>query len=55
MKGPRCGVSQARYGITADYSPMRHMASFEPVYTYDDTDIHTLVPGEDLTGVAAFE
>jgi len=43
-------------GITADYSPMRHMANFETVYTYEGThDIHTLVLGEDLTGVPAFE
>ena len=43
-------------GITADYSPMRHMANFETVYTYEGThDIHTLILGEDLTGIAAFE
>ena len=43
-------------GITTDYSPMRHMANFETVYTYEGThDIHTLVLGEDLTGIAAFE
>jgi alkylation response protein AidB-like acyl-CoA dehydrogenase len=43
-------------GITTDYSPMRHMANFETVYTYEGThDIHTLVLGEDLTGFAAFE
>ncbi len=42
-------------GITADYSPMRHMANFETVYTYEGThDIHTLVLGEDLTGLSAF-
>ncbi len=43
-------------GITGDYSPMRHMANFETVYTYEGThDIHTLILGEDLTGLAAFE
>ncbi|MEZ3115737.1 acyl-CoA dehydrogenase family protein [Halobaculum sp. MBLA0147] len=43
-------------GITADYSPMRHMANLETVYTYEGThDIHTLILGEDLTGFAAFE
>jgi alkylation response protein AidB-like acyl-CoA dehydrogenase len=43
-------------GITTDYSPMRHMANMETVYTYEGThDIHTLVLGEDLTGIAAFE
>ena len=42
-------------GITADYSPMRHMANLETVYTYEGThDIHTLILGEDLTGVQAF-
>ncbi len=43
-------------GITADYSPMRHMANMETVYTYEGThDIHTLVLGEDLTGIQAFQ
>ncbi|MFB6073911.1 MAG: acyl-CoA dehydrogenase family protein [Haloarculaceae archaeon] len=43
-------------GITTDYPPMRHLANVETVYTYEGTDdIHTLVLGEDLTGVGAFE
>ena len=43
-------------GITLDYSPMRHMANMETVYTYEGThDIHTLILGNDLTGFAAFE
>jgi glutaryl-CoA dehydrogenase len=43
-------------GITADYSPMRHMANMETVYTYEGThDIHSLILGEDLTGIAAFQ
>ncbi len=43
-------------GITLDYSPIRHMANMETVYTYEGThDIHTLILGEDLTGIAAFE
>jgi len=43
-------------GITADYSPMRHMANIETVYTYEGThDIHTLILGHDLTGIPAFE
>jgi acyl-CoA dehydrogenase/glutaryl-CoA dehydrogenase len=43
-------------GITTDYSPMRHMANLETVYTYEGThDIHTLILGEDLTGIPAYE
>jgi alkylation response protein AidB-like acyl-CoA dehydrogenase len=43
-------------GITTDYPPMRHLANMETVYTYEGThDIHSLILGEDLTGVAAFE
>jgi alkylation response protein AidB-like acyl-CoA dehydrogenase len=35
---------------------MRHLANIETVYTYEGThDIHTLVLGEDLTGIPAFE
>jgi glutaryl-CoA dehydrogenase len=41
--------------ITADYSPMRHMANMENVYTYEGThDIHTLIVGEDLTDIAVY-
>jgi len=43
-------------GITTDYPPMRHRANMETVYTYEGThDIHSLILGEDLTGIAAFE
>ncbi|MFC7073919.1 acyl-CoA dehydrogenase family protein [Halovenus rubra] len=42
-------------GITLDYSPMRHMVNMETVYTYEGThDIHTLIIGEDLTGIPAY-
>jgi alkylation response protein AidB-like acyl-CoA dehydrogenase len=35
---------------------MRHMANLETVYTYEGThDIHTLILGEDLTGLQAYE
>ena len=45
-----------RNGITADYPPMRHLANMETVYTYEGThDIHSLILGEDLTGLSAFE
>ncbi|SEH17730.1 glutaryl-CoA dehydrogenase [Natronorubrum sediminis] len=43
-------------GITTDYSPMRHMANLETVYTYEGThDIHTLVLGEAFTGLKAYQ
>ncbi|WP_123622470.1 acyl-CoA dehydrogenase family protein [Halorubrum sp. CSM-61] len=43
-------------GITADYPPMRHMTNMETVYTYEGThDIHTLILGEDLTGIPAYQ
>ncbi len=43
-------------GITSDYSPMRHLANMETVYTYEGThDIHSLIVGHDLTGLQAFE
>ena len=42
-------------GITVDYSPMRHLANMETVYTYEGThDIHSLILGHDLTGYEAF-
>jgi glutaryl-CoA dehydrogenase len=43
-------------GILGEHSPMRHLANVETVYTYEGThDIHSLILGEDLTGIAAFE
>jgi alkylation response protein AidB-like acyl-CoA dehydrogenase len=43
-------------GITTDYPPMRHLANVETVYTYEGThDVHSLILGEDLTGISAFE
>ncbi len=42
-------------GISLEYSPIRHMANIESVYTYEGTDdIHTLIIGNDITGIAAF-
>jgi glutaryl-CoA dehydrogenase len=42
-------------GILAEYQAMRHMANLESVYTYEGThDIHTLILGEDVTGMGAF-
>ena len=43
-------------GILAEYASMRHMANLESVYTYEGThDIHTLIIGQAVTGMAAFE
>ena len=42
-------------GITDRYSPIRHLMNLESVYTYEGTnDIHTLVIGQDVTGIDAF-
>lgn len=42
-------------GITTDYCPIRHMANLESVKTYEGThDIHTLILGQDITGLSAF-
>jgi len=43
-------------GVTLDYSPIRHMANIESVFTYEGThEMHTLIIGEDITGISAFE
>jgi glutaryl-CoA dehydrogenase len=43
-------------GILAEYSSMRHMENLESVYTYEGThDIHTLIIGQAVTGLSAFE
>jgi glutaryl-CoA dehydrogenase len=42
-------------GILNEYSSMRHMCNLESVYTYEGThDIHTLIIGEHITGLAAY-
>jgi len=42
-------------GITEDYPIMRHMMNLESVKTYEGThDIHALILGQHLTGVAAY-
>jgi glutaryl-CoA dehydrogenase len=42
-------------GIVDDYCVMRHMNNLESVYTYEGThDIHKLIIGERITGIAAF-
>jgi glutaryl-CoA dehydrogenase len=43
-------------GITDEYQCGRHMCNLESVYTYEGThDIHTLVLGEAVTGIAAYK
>ncbi len=43
-------------GILAEYASMRHMANLESVYTYEGThDVHSLVLGQAITGISAFE
>ena len=42
-------------GIVDDYCIMRHMNNLESVFTYEGTnDIHKLVIGEKITGIAAY-
>jgi len=43
-------------GILAEYQAMRHLANLESVYTYEGThDVHTLVLGQEITGISAFQ
>jgi len=43
-------------GILAEYASMRHMANLESVYTYEGThDVHSLILGQAITGINAFE
>ena len=43
-------------GILSDYPVFRHLANLETVYTYEGThDIHTLILGQSITGIPAFE
>ncbi len=42
-------------GIVLEYPVMRHLCNLETVKTYEGThDIHTLVLGKEITGIAAF-
>ncbi len=42
-------------GITDDFPVMRHMMNLESVKTYEGThDIHTLILGQSVTGIAAY-
>jgi glutaryl-CoA dehydrogenase len=42
-------------GISLEHPVMRHMCNLETVITYEGThEIHTLILGQDVTGIAAF-
>ncbi len=42
-------------GIMGEYPVMRHMNNLESVYTYEGThDMHTLIIGQEVTGIAAY-
>ncbi len=43
-------------GITTEFPVIRHMNNLESVYTYEGTnEIHTLILGQAITGIPAFE
>jgi glutaryl-CoA dehydrogenase len=43
-------------GILDEYPVMRHSANLESVKTYEGThEMHTLILGEDITGISAFD
>ena len=43
-------------GIVNEYPVFRHLANIESVYTYEGThDIHTLIIGEAVTGIPAYD
>jgi glutaryl-CoA dehydrogenase len=43
-------------GITLEYPIMRHLCNLETVITYEGThDVHTLILGQEITGISAFE
>lgn len=45
----------AANGILDEYPVMRHMMNIESVYTYEGThDMHTLILGEEITGLPAY-
>jgi len=43
-------------GISGEYQSMRHMCNLETVETYEGTyEIHTLILGQEITGIAAYD
>jgi glutaryl-CoA dehydrogenase len=52
----QCRTILGANGISGEYPIMRHAANLETVLTYEGTsEIHQLVIGQRLTGIAAFE
>jgi glutaryl-CoA dehydrogenase len=50
-----CRTILAGSGITVEYPPLRHANNLESVLTYEGTaEIHSLVVGQALTGLAAY-
>lgn len=50
-----CRTILGANGITLEYPPIRHALNLESVLTYEGTsEVHTLIVGQALTGLAAF-
>ncbi|WP_037138641.1 acyl-CoA dehydrogenase family protein [Rhodococcoides fascians] len=50
-----CRTLLGASGITLEYSPLRHANNLESVLTYEGTsEMHSLIIGEQLTGIGAF-
>jgi glutaryl-CoA dehydrogenase len=53
--GLRARTMLGANGVLDEYPVMRHMANLEAVYTYEGThDMHLLIVGEAVTGIAAY-
>jgi glutaryl-CoA dehydrogenase len=51
----RGATATGREWHSGEYASMRHMANLESVYTYEGThDVHTLILGQAVTGISAF-
>ncbi len=51
----RCRALLGANGVLLEHSPIRHATNLESVITYEGThEIHTLVLGQELTGLAAY-
>ena len=57
QRGVRCAARDIHgaNGISDEYQVIRHMMNLETVNTYEGThDIHALILGRAITGIAAF-